>query len=465
MRPLYVQRPLYRLRSLGRVSPILLALLVAGAVCEPPGPKPDVVALRDSTMCASCHQDHYREWSGSMHAYASRDPVFLAMNARGQRETNGALGDFCVRCHAPMALATGATTDGLNLEEVPDELQGVTCTYCHSVAGVAGTHNNPLLLVEDGVMRGGFDDPVEGAPHLAAYSPLHDRRRPESSTLCGACHDIVLPDTGVALERSFHEWRESLYGKDGDGALSCSACHMQGRQGKVASVPAAPERRVHSHAFPGVDIALTDFPEREAQRALVEQFLYATLLAELCVEEQGGLTELRVTLENVAAGHSFPSGAAQDRRAWVELKGYVGDDEVFSSGGVEQGEPVASLDDPDLWLMRDRVYGSDGEEVHMFWDVHSLESDLLPAPTAPFPTDPGYVDTHVTRTWLVPGGPLDRVTLRVLLRPMALEVIDSLIESGDLDPALRDELPTFELGATRLQWRASDGVRCVPRLR
>ena len=39
-----------------------------------------------------------------MHAYAAEDPVFLAMNARGQRETKGALGDFCVKCHAPMAV-------------------------------------------------------------------------------------------------------------------------------------------------------------------------------------------------------------------------------------------------------------------------------------------------------------------------------------------------------------------------
>jgi hypothetical protein len=39
-----------------------------------------------------------------MHAYAAEDPVFLAMNARGQRETQGALGAFCVNCHAPLAV-------------------------------------------------------------------------------------------------------------------------------------------------------------------------------------------------------------------------------------------------------------------------------------------------------------------------------------------------------------------------
>src|SRR5205814_5566711 len=71
--------------------------------------------LVDPETCKTCHADHFAEWAGSMHAYASDDPIFIAMNARGQRETNGALGDFCVKCHAPMAVHESATTDGKNL--------------------------------------------------------------------------------------------------------------------------------------------------------------------------------------------------------------------------------------------------------------------------------------------------------------------------------------------------------------
>jgi len=60
--------------------------------------------LLDPQTCQGCHQDQFSEWAGSMHAYSSNDPVFLAMNRRGQRETAGALGKFCVNCHAPMAV-------------------------------------------------------------------------------------------------------------------------------------------------------------------------------------------------------------------------------------------------------------------------------------------------------------------------------------------------------------------------
>ena len=99
--------------------------------------------LKDPQQCQKCHPTHYKEWSGSMHAYAAEDPVFLAMNARGQRETKGALGTFCLDCHAPLAVRAGATKDGLDLDKVDKKLKGVTCYFCHSVTEVTGAHNNP----------------------------------------------------------------------------------------------------------------------------------------------------------------------------------------------------------------------------------------------------------------------------------------------------------------------------------
>src|SRR4051794_17815219 len=119
--------------------------------------------LRDPETCRTCHPDQYAEWSGSMHAYASDDPVFRAMNKRAQRES--ALGDFCVKCHAPQALRDGLTTDGLNLDTVPAASRGVTCFFCHSAASVDGTHNDPLVLAQDGSLFGSFGDPVPGTPH------------------------------------------------------------------------------------------------------------------------------------------------------------------------------------------------------------------------------------------------------------------------------------------------------------
>src|SRR5256885_17152868 len=109
-------------------APIVLGLVSFVAACgggAKPPPAPET--LMDPQACQSCHPNHFREWAASMHAYSSDDPIFVAMNRRGQRETNHALGDFCVKCHAPMAVQQKLTTDGLNLAEPPQKVKGVTC--------------------------------------------------------------------------------------------------------------------------------------------------------------------------------------------------------------------------------------------------------------------------------------------------------------------------------------------------
>jgi hypothetical protein len=105
----------------------------------------DTSALMDSASCQTCHPAQYQQWAGSMHAYATDDPVFQAMNARAQRESNNRLGTFCVKCHAPMAVRTGMT-DGTNLDALPAPVRGVTCYFCHSITEVTDTHNAPLTL-------------------------------------------------------------------------------------------------------------------------------------------------------------------------------------------------------------------------------------------------------------------------------------------------------------------------------
>jgi hypothetical protein len=433
---------------------LALAGLLALLGCDGDDKDLDREALMNPQSCQSCHAQHYREWSGSMHAYAADDPVFLAMNARGQRETGGALGDFCVRCHAPMAVLTGATTDGLNLASLPQHLKGVTCYFCHTVDSVDGAHNNPLRLADDDVMRAAIADPVESSAHHSGYSALLDRDSPASAAMCGSCHDIVTPK-GVHLERTFSEWQNTQFGNGAVPLLSCSNCHMPGYQAPAADAPGVKVREVHHHSWPAVDVALTPFAEMEAQLALVEDELDSALVAQLCVSPPLASTDIEVVLENAFAGHSFPSGAAQDRRAWVELLAYVGDSVIFESGVALEGEPVAELDDPALWLLRDRIFDEQGDEVHMFWEAASYQSELLPQATAP-----GAPHT-VSRVYSVElgSGTPDRVTLRVLLRPMGLEVLQSLVASGDLEsmPAI----PTFVLVDT-IEWTLAGGYGCVP---
>ena len=53
----------------------------------------DEARFPSATVCASCHPDHYREWSASPHAYAQMSPVFNAMHGTILERTNGTNGD------------------------------------------------------------------------------------------------------------------------------------------------------------------------------------------------------------------------------------------------------------------------------------------------------------------------------------------------------------------------------------
>jgi hypothetical protein len=458
--------------TLGALCALLCGGLGASVGCDAditPDITPDVTPelsrdqLMDPETCKDCHSTHYDEWSGSMHAYASLDPVFLAMNARGQRETGGELGDFCVQCHAPMALRLGLTTDGLNMADVPAYAQGVTCYFCHTVASVEGTHNNPLTLGDNDVLQGSYSDPTPNTAHASAYSPHLDRQRPESAALCGSCHDIVT-QRGVHLERTYAEWRASLFSHDAPGQQqTCGSCHMPGRDDLPATYPEVPVRQVHSHSMAGVDVALTPFPMKSAQRTAVENALNTTVFAELCVASLDGTHRITITLENMAAGHSWPSGSSPDRRGWVEVVARDASDEVlFASGVIEEGQAVSSVEDESLWQLRDFTFDEEGEAAHFFWEVVSYESTTLPAPTANSILDPTYTDIHRTRVYEFSGPPPETVTMQLNLRPIGLEILADLVSTGDLAPEIATAMPTFTLEITRLTWNASDGAACIP---
>jgi hypothetical protein len=479
----------------------LVSACVAGCSSQKAGQNSDYTRdqLLDPEACRGCHEDYYTEWAASLHAYASRDPVFLAMNRRGNEETNGALGNFCVRCHAPMATLDAQTTDGSNLESLPNSMQGVTCYFCHSVSRVAGTHNNPLVhdVADPIALRAGITNPISN-PHHAGYSALLSGSQPDSASLCGSCHDIELtsppapkPTSGmpVELERTFAEWQSTVFAPGHDAndpnGVSCAGCHMPAPpRGATGSIfPNGPQNRsLHSHLFPGVDVALTpesadaganpadagnlDAANADASSAdagsadttnatAVQGFLETTLrVARLCVEYQADTSDrqrirLLVDLDNVGAGHDWPSGAAQDRRAWADLRVLVDDQVVYTSGEPAPGADVLALQDPDLWVLRDHATKADGSEARMFWDVADIQPGTIPGPLTLVVGAPGYDNTHAVRSfplaldsWI--AAPFDqtrlRVELRLRLQAIGYDVLDDLVASGHLAQATRDAI-------------------------
>jgi Cytochrome c552 len=426
------------------------------------------------------------QWSGSMHAYASEDPVFVAMNQRGQRETGGTLGTFCVKCHAPMAVELGLT-DGQNFDpaQLPATAKGITCYFCHNVRSVTDTHNNGLVLANDQTMRGGLAKPVSSPAHHSAYDKLMDSDANQSE-ICGSCHDVVTP-RGVELERTYKEWQTTFFAQtDPLHHLTCGSCHMPSSTDVIADAPGLDVKSrtngFHEHAWPAIDQALTPFPEAEAQAAGIKRDLdpavaivgpasFASTVQPggICLDPPGNLS---VRIDSIGTAHDWPSGAAQDRRAWLEVIAYDSTNTpLFSSGAVPDGMDPEQLNDPNLFGLWDRTFKDDGTPAHFFWDVARVDSKLLRPPVTLDKNSPAF-DHSSTVTFDVGLSftKIDHIASRIRIRPLSYALLDDLVGSGDLAATVASQLRTLDIFGTVRTWsKATKGTgpaintNCSPR--
>jgi nitrate/TMAO reductase-like tetraheme cytochrome c subunit len=455
---------------------VLITVVILAACGD--SPKLPVAELEDPARCMECHGQHYTEWSGSMHAYASQDPVFVAMNKRGQRETGNQLGTFCVQCHAPMAVALGLT-DGTDFDpaQLPPAANGVTCYFCHDVKSVQADHNNGLQLALDDTMRGGVKDPTDSPAHHSKYDKLMDSYT-NQSTMCGSCHDVTTP-AGAKLERTYAEWQTTVFTMNdptsGVFELTCSGCHMQSDPTTTIiadkpglSVKSRPNS-FHEHMWLGIDQALTAFPETDAQAAAIKRDLDgavtivgATPIGKhigeggICVLPNGTIT---VRMDTRGTGHMWPSGAAQDRRAWLELTAYDSANAVvFSSGVVADGADPDPNTDPTLFGLWDRTFTDAGMPAHFFWEVSGGPNGIQPQALKPPVTldmNSKLFDHSTTNTFtvgLTQASQIDHITARLRIRPLPYAVLQDLVTSGDLDPGVVAQMQTLDIKETLRHW-------------
>ncbi len=256
-----------------------------------------------ANTCATCHPDHFKEWSVSSHAYAQMSPVFNAMHGKILKLTNGTNGDFCIRCHTPVGMNLGEPEFMTNMDRHPTSREGITCIVCHRVGNPYGKVSGRLAITE-----GDIFDPVYGSLGNDILQEVTDpdgeyRVNTErgktgrnihaeakeldqitTSAFCGTCHDVNLVN-GFRLEEAFSEYKTTPAAKRG---TSCQDCHMgldPGKPNGYAMGPAAmvggvptKERKRTNHMFAGPDysiIHLGIFPhnDRAADMASIREWL------------------------------------------------------------------------------------------------------------------------------------------------------------------------------------------------
>ncbi len=424
---------------------------------------PPPVGFATAEYCGNCHVEHYRQWSGSMHAYATKDPVFIAMVEKGIADTEGRLDQFCVQCHAPVASRKGQLPviegDGTHTMDLdltnPLIADGVQCVTCHSIERVNGTQNADFDLSEVSYF-GPTGSEAANIPHPVAKSPLFNDPA-QKSLLCGSCHDVLNPN-GARLEATFSEWYSNDFNapQDPEQHKTCGDCHMPTYQGPITEN--GPIKTLHSHRFIGVDQALiADFPQKEEQARLIQDLLAEA--AHLEVRYNGinkdGDAVVVVAVENVNNGHNLPSGSTADRQVWAHVR--ITDETgtlVYESGALDENGDLADgveghsrnpEADPELLLFGQFIYGADGEHVLFPWEAHQYTDNLL---------GPGQ---RKWRDFLIPVDRFqgDSLTVEAVLKYRTFPpfLIARLIELGHLPPDVLAPIPIIEMNRVRETFR------------
>lgn len=219
-------------------------------------------AFPSAAECATCHKQIYEEWAISQHAYAAISPMFHKFEQKLNDLSQGTVGYFCLRCHAPVATTMGLRRDQ-PIWDGPDVFrEGVTCVACHRVAEQYGKVNGerriepgelcaPVFAAGDGA---GVDYAIENGEHFGVKPNVDEKQTGQTihrkaiqfeqlshSDYCASCHQVAV-DPGIKLEVVWDQFVGSPACRDG---ISCQDCHMGRVPGVAAGYSVGPSAVVN----------------------------------------------------------------------------------------------------------------------------------------------------------------------------------------------------------------------------
>jgi len=238
---------------------------------------------KNEKACQNCHKKLTTQWKNSAHGSSAENQTFKDIyNKIYKSDFNSSYGN-CANCHQPI-----------------NETKNISCDFCHKIYRVnpkknlTGTLAIELRRPQYGGKNILFGSVKDAYTRDDSYSPLY-----KSSKYCASCHSGHFWDEEVYNEYS--QWQNSSYSKQG---ISCQKCHMPPQMSETFIAP--PERgglkrsagAYHSHKFRGSkDI----------------EFMKKALDINVSVNSKNDINvndiNVSVSLENIGAGHSFPTGS------------------------------------------------------------------------------------------------------------------------------------------------------------
>jgi hypothetical protein len=402
------------------VGAALLALTTTARAHAPgdpfgwPGNDPSTLErpLEPSARCLACHQAAAPsvggQWAAGAHAGAAIDPVFRAAVTLANQDLVDS-GNFCWRCHAPAGWLAGRAMPADGSALTPEDLEGVTCAFCHRLERGDDRVVDPGPLVGNG---GWYlvDEKVYLGPRAAAFSPVDAHRARASdwladSAACAGCHSLRNPiqpfidpadPEGALLGpyfpliQTYEEWALSDWP---ERRIGCLDCHAPPGAVRTSAGDDAPLRGdVRDHTLAGGNPRLLDLldavrPGAPGERAAARERTLERLQSAATVRfldlpavvAPGAPLAFRVHVEN-RTGHKLPTGWPEGRRMFLEVTAALGDAPPFFTSD-------AGPDDPQARTYEVRLARTDGgpEAYALRADVIVSDTRIPPAGLAPLP--------------------------------------------------------------------------------
>jgi hypothetical protein len=357
----------------------------------------------DPRICGQCHSEQYQGWNGSMHSNAFKDPVYQALWALAEK-ADPKMRNHCGTCHTPIGITTNTVEfhpdEGLHgkFTAPPIAEMGVSCDVCHTISGTnlqktaVLEHGNASFIASPGAKKRATLKDAESPFHETEYSSHHD-----SSDFCGNCHNIFHPGNNFPIERTYDEWKYSIYAQNN---IKCQDCHMVpvAIAEKVADTLTRPHdlndpalegfaalggkwrKVIHKHGFVGGNAVITaalnakakdgDNPEDLGRDSNVQEAIArlkgAASLKLYLKNKSGHLHQLKVKVTNDRAGHHLPTSLTEVRQVWLEVvvKDNTGR-ELLRSGTLDEHNALPK----DSVIFNAHAVDKDGQDTMLPWEI------------------------------------------------------------------------------------------------
>lgn len=303
------------------------------------------VTFSEPKKCGGCHSKQYKEWNGSVHSLAFKDPIYQGELNKAVKAVGHDIARQCEGCHSPVGMMTGEIKGAGNAGLSDMAMAGVSCDVCHSISSV--THwqtpshepENGSFILTPGVetkegqtliKRGPFK-PSEycgGGFHKCEESSLHLK-----ADLCASCHQVYHYDAHFPIEASYLEWKHGPYAQK---EILCQDCHMVEIETfkRSADQFVKPKREEYHHYFNGANYLLSYLAAGAAKKVgdeklakslmnqydmAVERLKSAADMELIPIYHDGKLDELKVRVKNIRAGHNLPTSLTNVRQMWLEV--------------------------------------------------------------------------------------------------------------------------------------------------